>query len=97
MSGFLLWAGAGLVLAHAESTVRGLAWPESGGPFDRGYRATGPTLAAAAGRRFGLGRRLELHVEGRLAVSWARVPVEGGEASVPDRSLHLRVGLGYRF
>jgi len=41
-------AGAGLVVAHPESEVRGLKHDERGGPFDAGYFAAGP---AASGLR----------------------------------------------
>jgi hypothetical protein len=97
VSGFVLWVGGGLVIGHPESTVRGRTWPQKGGLFDDGYYVTGPTLAVAAARRFPLGSRLEASIEGRFTASWARVPVQGGEADVPDRSLHLLVGLGWRF
>ncbi|HEY7515041.1 MAG TPA: hypothetical protein VIC87_11210 [Vicinamibacteria bacterium] len=94
--GFELRAGAGLVIAHPESTVRGQAREETGGLFG-GYHATGPTLAIAAGRWLDLGGRFRVGAEARFTASWARVPVAGGEASVPDRSVHLLVGVAYRF
>jgi hypothetical protein len=96
VGGFALEAGAGLVIAHPESTVGGRTWPQDGG-LGGGYYATGPSLAAAASRRFALSPRLEVAVEGRFTASWARVPVAGGEATVNDRAVHLLLGLGWRF
>ena len=96
-SGFWLWTGAGVVIAHPESTLRGLTRPQTGGLFGDGYFVTGPSLAVAASRRFAVSRHFELGLEGRFTASWAWVPVVGGEASVPDRSLHVLVGLGWRF
>jgi len=96
VSGFWLWAGAGLVIAHPESTVRGLTWDQTGGLFG-GYFLTGPTLAAAASRRIPLGARFDLGLEARFTASWARVPIVEGTARAPDRSLHLLAGLGFRF
>jgi len=95
--GFELWAGGGAVIAHPESSVRGLVLSETGGTFGGGYHLTGPTLAVAAGRGIALGHRFLLSFEARFTASWARVPVAGGEAEVPDRSLHALVGLGFRF
>jgi hypothetical protein len=98
LSGLEVSAGVGLVIAHPEATVRGEALDEaSGGPFGGGYYLTGPTLAIAASRRLPLGRHLALVPELRATLSRARVPVAGGEASVPNAALHLAVGLELRF
>ena len=88
--GFQISAGAGLVIAHPESTVRGLT-------YANGYHVTGPTLAIACGRWLRLGRGFRIGAEGRFTASWAHVPVADGQASVPDRSVHLLVGVGYGF
>lgn len=98
VSGFELLAGTGLVIAHPESTVRGQTLDESsGGPFGGGYYLTGPTAALAASRRLRLGAPLALVPELRLTLSRARVPIAGGEASVPNAAVHLVVGLEARF
>jgi hypothetical protein len=97
-SGFELWAGLGLVIAHPESTVRQRTRPENrGGPFGGGYFVTGPTLAVAAARRLPLGSRVGLVVEGRFTWARARVPIADGEASVPNTAVHGLVGLEVRF
>lgn len=98
----LVRAGGGVVLAHPESTVRGLTWPENGGLAPaflgllggNGYFLTGPTLRVSAGRAFG--HRLFVAPEIELTAARARVPVAGGEASVPNIAVHLRLALGGR-
>jgi hypothetical protein len=98
LGGFELWAGAGLVIAHPESTVRGETRAENaGGPFGGGYYLTGPTAALAAGRRLPLGGHVAVVPELRFTLSRARVPIAAGEASVPNAALHLTVGLEWRF
>lgn len=98
LGGFELWAGAGLVIAHPESTVRGETRAENaGGPLGGGYYLTGPTAALAAGRRLPLGGHVAVVPELRFTLSRARVPIAAGEASVPNAALHLTVGLEWRF
>lgn len=98
LGGFELWAGAGLVIAHPESTVRAQTRAENaGGPFGGGYYLTGPTAALAAARRLPLGRHVALVPEVRFTLSRARVPIAAGEASVPNAALHLVLGLEARF
>jgi hypothetical protein len=93
-----LWAGLGVVVAHPESTVRGRTRREDqGGPLGGGYFVTGPALSLALARRLPLGGRFGLVVEGRAAACRARVPVAGGEASVPTASLHAALGLDVGF
>jgi hypothetical protein len=41
---FILNAGAGIILAHPEVSVRGKRLSESGGIFNSGYYIAGPTL-----------------------------------------------------
>jgi hypothetical protein len=98
ISGFEIAGGAGLVIAHPESTIRGETLDESnGGPFGGGYYLPGPTAALAASRRLALGSHLALVPELRLTLSRARVPVKGGEASVPNAAVHFGIGLEARF
>lgn len=97
LGGFELSAGAGLVIAHPESSVRGETRAERGGLLGGGYSLTGPTAALAAGRRLPLGRHVAVVPELRFTLSRARVPIAAGEASVPNTALHLIVGLEARF
>lgn len=89
------WArvGAGLVVAHPESTVRGRTF-EGRGPLGGGYYPAGSTLVAGAERRFFPGGGLFVSLQALAAASWARVPVAGGSATVPDLSVHALGGVG---
>jgi hypothetical protein len=92
-----VWArvGAGLVIAHPETTVRGRTH-EGGGPLGGGYHPAGPTVAVGAERRFAPAGPLLLTVQGLATASWARVPVADGHATVPDVALHVLGGVGLR-
>ncbi|HSB19066.1 MAG TPA: hypothetical protein VLD85_03545 [Anaeromyxobacteraceae bacterium] len=91
-----LWTrvGAGAVLAHPESMVRGLEF-SGGGLLGSGQYLCGATLVATLEKRIALADRLYLALDGKVAASYARVPVAGGDASVPSVSFHLLSGLGY--
>lgn len=89
--------GAGVVIGHPESTVRGRTEPEEGGLFGNGYRLAGATLLGGVGERLELSKRFYASVEGRLTASYARVPIRDGHASVPNVAVHVLVGLGGTF
>lgn len=86
-------AGAGVVIAHPESTVRGRTY-DGAGSLGGGYHLAGPTVVLGAERRFFPGRGLFLSLQGLAAASWARVPIAGGSATVPDVSFHALGGVG---
>lgn len=90
------WArvGAGLVIAHPESTVRGRTL-DGGGPFGAGYYPAGPLLAVGAERRFFPSGGLFLSLQGLATAGWARVPIAGGSATFPHLSLHALGGVGF--
>lgn len=95
-------AGAGIVLAHPESTVRGRTWPETGGVslgfiglLGGGYFLTGPAARASISRHFG--HRVFVAPEVELTVARARVPIADGDASVPNLAFHPRLALGFVF
>jgi hypothetical protein len=90
-----LWArgGAGVVIAHPESTVRGRALPQDGGPFGRGYHLAGPALHAGLEGRVRLADRARLALGARLMGAFAEVPVAGGTAQVPNVALHATAGV----
>ena len=87
-------AGAGVVLADPENTVRGRALPEKRGIFRAGYYVAGPTAAAFIGRRLLAGRGWFVFAEARGSASYARLPVRDGNADVPNLALHGLLGLG---
>jgi len=87
-------AGAGILLSHPETTVRGRRWPETGGVF--GWYVSGPAAQAGVERDFGIASRFFLGVEGKLTAAWARVPVCCGSADVPNVALHCLLLAGWR-
>jgi hypothetical protein len=88
-------AAAGLVVAHPENTVRGRRLDERRGLLRAGYVVAGPAASATAGFSQPLALGFDLVTEARVTLAWARVPVAGGSADVPDAALHLAVGLGW--
>jgi len=97
-SGFWIWAGLGLVVAHPESTIRGRTRAEDqGGPFGGGYFVTGPSAALALARPVPLGSRFGLVLEARASLARAHVPIANGSADVPNASVHALLGLDFGF
>lgn len=92
----ILRLGAGVVIAHPETTIRGRTHPQRGGLFG-GYHLTGPAAQLALGARIPIVRGLFASAEGKFTAARARVPVEGGHATAPNVALHALVGLGYAF
>lgn len=93
----ILRVGAGPVIAHPESEVRGRVLDPEDTNLGGGYHFAGPALQVGAERRFDLGERWFLGLEGKASASRAEVPVAGGEAEVPSYALHALIGLGFRF
>ncbi len=88
-------AGAGILLAHPQSMVRGLRFPETGGVL--GWYVSGPAAQLSVSRWFDLNRQLFVGLEGKFVGAWARVPIADGSADVPNLSLHGLVAAGWRF
>ena len=91
-----LRVGAGLILAHAESSIRGRILSEDGGIFGMGYHLTGPTFQAAVGRHFPLVDGLLATTEVKLSGYFASVPVAGGDASVTGLFAQLTLMVGWQ-
>lgn len=87
--------GAGVVIAHPETTVRGKRFSEDGGFFNRGYFLSGPTVQASAGKPIRIREDLFAPAEGKLSASFARIPVADGNADVANVAVHGVFGLGY--
>ena len=94
-SGVAFRAGAGILLAHPQSTVRGLRFPETGGIL--GWYVSGPAAQLSVSKWFDINRQLFAGFEGKFVGAWARVPIEQGSADVPNLSLHGLVTVGWRF
>ncbi|MBM3331588.1 hypothetical protein FJY68_07010 [candidate division WOR-3 bacterium] len=90
-----LRGGVGILLAHPQSTVRGLRFPETGGIL--GWYVSGPAAQVGLSKSWELGQRISAGVEGKLVGAWARVPIVNGSADVPNLSLHGLASVGWRF
>jgi hypothetical protein len=88
-------AGAGFVFTHPQTTVRGLRFPETGGIL--GWYVSGPAAQVGFSKSWEFGRHFVAGVEGKAVGAWARVPIVGGSADVPNLSLHGLVTVGWRF
>ncbi len=93
--GVALRAGAGIVLTHPETTVRGLRFPETGGIL--GWYVSGPAAQLSVSKWFAISRQFFAGIEGKAVGAWARVPIVQGNADVPNLSLHGLVSVGWRF
>jgi hypothetical protein len=92
-----LRAGAGVVIAHPESTVRGRRFGPRQGLFGLDQYVAGPALVLGASHELRLGRRAYLSPELQLTAAHARVPIQEGRATAPNLAVHFLVGLGFRF
>jgi hypothetical protein len=93
---FIWRLGAGVVIAHPESTVRGKTFEQNGGIAD-GYYLAGPTAQIALEKRFSLYRGLFVSMEAKYSLSLARVPINDGSADVWNSAVHGLIGLGWDF
>jgi hypothetical protein len=90
--------GAGLIIAHPESTIRNMAFSETGGIYlDKGYYLSGLCLSGTVGYNITIYKKLFLSLEARITGAWARVPVYDGHASVTNLALNGLFGLGWEF
>jgi hypothetical protein len=94
--GLTLRLGAGVILAHAESTVRGRR-SDVHGILGMGYTLTGPSALVGVGKEFAVTGDFFVAAEVQLIAARARVPVADGTADAPHVGLHLVLGAGYRF
>lgn len=93
--GLKLRAGAGILIAHPETTVRGQRLPETGGVL--GWYVSGPAAQVGISKYLEFGRHFFAGVEGKFVGAWARVPIAEGSADVPNLSLHGLASVGWRF
>lgn len=83
--------GAGVVVPHPETVVRGTHHEASD------YVLGGPALMAGAGTEHFLTDHLLLAGEVQFVAGWAEVTVADGRADVTALGLHLLLGAGYAF
>jgi len=81
--------GAGVVLPHLDSLVRGKELSSGDG-----YRVSGPVFLGGAGKELVLTGPLFLNFEGQISLAWATIKVDGGEVSTFNGAIHALVGIG---
>jgi hypothetical protein len=89
-------AGAGIVVPHTDSTVRGQSSHGGDGIFGTGYRIGGPALLVGAGKEIDLGERWFVVPELQATAGWVRVKVADGDARTSNLALHFLLSLGWR-
>ena len=90
----ILRAGAGIVLAHPESSIDNLAFNEKSGLFKLGYYLTGPVLMVSAARPLRICKGFMVNLEGKTTIGYADVPIVNGRAQLLHLAFHLNAGLG---
>ena len=94
---FRFRAGAGIVLAHPESKIRGLEFGSTGDDFDLGYFISGPVLNLSISRPYYVGNRFYLNAEAKTTIAYSNIKVAQGNADVYHIAFHLILGLGFDF
>jgi hypothetical protein len=91
-----LWArlGAGAVIGHPESTVRGRPLDQTTGFLD-GYHLSGAALSAGLEERISVFPWLQVILGVRATAAYAEVPVADGFARVPNVAVHATAGLAF--
>lgn len=89
--------GAGVVLTHPESEIRGKVFGSTGDDFDLGYSVSGPILNLAIGKSYWLSKRLFINAEAKTTLSYTFIKVAQGNANVYNVAFHLIIGFGFDF
>lgn len=90
-------AGAGVVLAHPESIIRGKEFGNSTDDWDTGYYLTGPVFNLAISRPIRLGGRFYLNPEAKTTFAYSNIKIAQGHADVYNLAFHLILGFGVDF
>ena len=89
--------GAGIVLTHPESNIRGEVFGDSNDDKDLGYYLSGPALNLAIGKAFRMNNRFYFDLESKVTCAYTRVKVANGHADVYHLAFHLIFGVGIDF
>jgi hypothetical protein len=95
--GFDLRAGAGMVLAHPQTTIRDSVFDEHSGIFGLGFFVSGVSAQAGLGWRYRLTPSLDAGTEVKLTAAAARVPIADGSVDIANFAVHGLVSLRYQF
>lgn len=86
---YILRIGAGVVLDHPESKIRGKQFPEDGGIFKWGYYVGGPAINLTIAKRFYVRGNFYLDLEAKLNASYSNIPIQDGSADVYNIVLQI--------
>ena len=86
--------GAGIVLAHPESNIRGKEFGNTNDDWDMGYYLSGPVLNFALGKPIRLGSRFYLNAEAKTTFAFSHIKIAEGHANVYNLAFHLVIGIG---
>jgi hypothetical protein len=95
--GFVYRVGAGAVIAHPESIVRGKEFETDMGLANLGYYISGVTSQLALQKMIFLGKHLFLSAETKINVAYVQVNIADGFARVPVFAWNGLIGIGIRF
>ncbi len=90
----ILRAGAGSVLVHGESTVRGMVYPEGPGFDINGYRLRGVSINLAAAHQIKINKTFFINTEVKVNASLANIPIVDGYARMNVIAFQLILGPG---
>lgn len=88
--------GAGVVIAHPESTIRNMGFDEKQGFLNWGYYLAGPVFQCCLFKDIDIVGGFYLLIESKVSLAYANVPVCGGRAHVPLLGIHVQAGPGFR-
>jgi hypothetical protein len=88
--------GAGLVIAHPESTIRGKELEQKGGLFNNGTYLSGVAFQYAVYKEINVSKNVFFLVEAKASIGYARIRIVEGKADVPVAALHLLIGPCFR-
>ena len=91
---FRYHAGAGIVITHPESNIRGKEFGDSVNTWDLGYYLSGPVINLAIGKPIRLGNRFFINAEAKTTFAYAFINVAEGHADVFNLAFHLILGVG---
>ncbi len=89
--------GAGIIVAHPESNIRGKEFEDSGYDSNSGYYLSGPVLNLAISKPIRLGSRLFINAEAKTTFAYSRIKIVEGYSDVYNLAFHLILGIGYEF
>lgn len=90
-------AGAGIVLAHPESKIRGKEFGDSADDTDLGYYISGPVVNLAISKPFYIGSRFYINAEAKTTLAYSNIKVAQGNSDVYNIAIHIVLGLGVGF